>query len=501
MKIGKVYLVGAGPGDPKLITVKGLEAIKKAEVIVYDRLAHPTLLKFAPESAERIYVGKSPNKHTLTQEEINQVLVDKGLAGKIVTRLKGGDPSLFGRVGEEAQELAKNSIPFEIVPGITSAIAVPAYAGIPITHRDFTSSVAIVTGHEEPTKNESSVNWEKISTATGTIIFLMGIANIQLIKEKLIENGRAKDTPAAVIRLGTRVEQKTVVGTIADIDQKVTEAGITSPAIIIVGEVVTLRDELMWFEKKPLFGKRILVTRARSQASDLVNTIHEMGGEAVEFPVIKIVPPKDSTEYNDNVENLGVFDWTIFTSVNGVKSFFSKLKEKKIDLRSMSKAKIVAIGPKTAELLEEKGLMVDVLPEEYRAEGILEALEKEIKPGQKILLPRAEIAREILPEKLREKDLEVVEINAYETKVDAENKDEIVNMLKDGSINVITFTSSSTVKNFVNSLKNENLEELLEEVILASIGPITTKTAEDLGLKINVTAKEYTIAGLLEAIV
>ena len=500
MGAGKVFLVGAGPGDPKLMTLRGKEAIEKADVIVYDRLAHPSLLNFARPDVEKIYVGKRPDHHTLKQEEINQLLVEKALEGNVVTRLKGGDPSIFGRVGEEAEELVEHGIPFEIVPGITSAIAVPAYAGIPVTHRNFTSSLAIVTGHEDPTKNETSINWEKLSTATGTLIFLMGVSNLALIRAKLIENGRAEDTPIALIRYGTRVEQQTVVGTLQDIVEKVEAAGLTSPAIIIIGEVVQLRDQLQWFEKKPLFGKRVLVTRARSQASELSSMIQELGGEAVEFPVIKIVPPKDTTEYVQAIGQLHEFDWIIFTSVNGVQSFFEKLKELKVDIRKMAKARIAAIGPKTAEWLEEKGLIVDVLPQEFRAEGLLNSLESQLKPGQKVLLPRADIARKILPEKLKEKGLEVVEIDAYETVIDAENKAEIAEMLKEKQIHIITFTSSSTVRNFVEAFKDEPLTELLEGVSLASIGPITTDTATSLGLKITATAEEYTIPGLVRTI-
>lgn len=500
MNVGKVFLVGAGPGDPGLITLKGIEAIKKAEVLVYDRLAHPSLLNYANDSVEKIYVGKLPDQHTLQQEEINQLLVDKALEGKVVTRLKGGDPTVFGRVGEEALELRKHQIPFEIVPGITSAIAVPAYAGIPVTHRDFTSSFAIVTGHEDPTKNESNINWEKISTATGTIIFLMGVSNLELIIEKLVANGRDENTPIALIRWGTRVEQQTVTGTLKNIVKKVEEAKLTSPAIIIVGEVVTLRDELKWFEDKPLFGKRVLVTRARSQASELSAMIQDLGGEAVEFPVIKIVPSKNTEAYSKAIADLDLYDWIIFTSVNGVNSFFEKLKELKIDIRRMSKARIAAIGPKTAELLEEKGLIVEVLPQEFMAEGLLDSLEEHLLPGQKVLLPRAEIARKILPEKLKEKGLDVVEIDAYETIIDAENKEEIIELLKEKRINVITFTSSSTVQNFIEAIKGEDFKQLLDGVTLASIGPITTDTANKLGLNIQVTAKEYTIAGLVEAI-
>ncbi len=497
---GKVYLVGAGPGDPKLITLKGMEAIKKADVIIYDRLAHPSLLEYAKKTAELIYVGKSPNQHTLLQEEINQLLVEKAREKGVVTRLKGGDPTVFGRVGEEALELAKAKIPFEIVPGITSAIAVPAYAGIPVTNRGYTSSLAIVTGHEDPTKNESDINWEKISTATGTIIFLMGVSNLRLIRDKLIENGRSENTSVALIRWGTRVEQQTVTGTLQNIVTRVEEANLTSPAIIIIGEVVKLREQLQWFEQKPLFGKRVLVTRARAQASELSQMIQELGGEAVEFPVIKLVPPKNPEPYNQAVQQLESFDWIIFTSVNGVESFFSKLRELKIDIRRLHKARVAAIGPKTAQLLEDKGLLVEILPEEFKAEGLLHALDGHLREGQRVLLPRADIARRILPEQLREKGLEVVEVDAYDTVIDDENKDEIIRMLKEKQIHIITFTSSSTVKNFTKAIEHERIQDLLHDVTIASIGPITTNTAKTLGYNVTVTASDYTIPGLVEAI-
>lgn len=501
MKTGKVFLVGSGPGDPKLITIKGLEAIQNAEVLVYDRLADPSLLNYANQSAEKIYVGKLPDRHTLKQEEINQLLVEKALEGKIVTRLKGGDPSVFGRVGEEALELKQHRIPFEIIPGITSAIAVPAYAGIPITHRDYSSSVAIVAGHEDSTKNETNINWEKLSTATGTLIFLMGLANLQLITDKLISNGRDEDTPVAVTMWGTTTDQRTVVGSLKDIVQKVEEAKLTSPAIITVGQVVTLREELKWFEDKPLFGKRILVTRAKEQAFEMSNMISALGGEAVEFPVIKTIPPTKSDAFNQAVNRLETFDWIIFSSVNGVNYFFAKLKEQGIDIRQMGKAKIVAVGPKTAMALQDKYLNVEALPQEYVAEGILASLEDHIKPGQKVLLPRADIARDIILNQLREKGLEVTEIDAYETVFAAENGEEIIDLLKEKKLNVITFTSSSTVKNFLEALKGENIGQLLDGVMIASIGPITTATAIKLGLNVQITATEYTIPSLIEAIV
>lgn len=499
MSKGKVYLVGAGPGDPKLITLRGLETIKMADCIVYDRLASPRLLAYAKPDVELIYCGKLPDRHTLTQEEINQVLVEKGLEGKVVTRLKGGDPSIFGRVGEEAEELVKNDIPFEIVPGITSGIAAPAYAGIPVTHRDFNSSIAIVTGHERPEKTESSINWEKLATAVGTIIFYMGVGNLPFIREQLIKNGRSPQTPVALVRWGTTIDQETLVGTLEDIEEKRQAVGLTNPAIIVVGEVVSLRDKLQWFEKKPLFGKRILVTRARSQASDLSEQISELGGEAYEFPLVKMLPPKESQPLDDALQNLGKFDWVMFTSPNGVTFFFKRLRELKVDIRTM-KAKIAAVGPKTKEVLEEKGLTVNVLPGEFRAEGLLNSLTGQLNAGEKVLLPRADIARETLPRELQTLGLEVTEVDTYDTVIDAGNVEETVDLLKEKAIHVITFTSSSTVKNFVQAMGDHDLTQLLEGVQIACIGPITADTARQLGLTVDVVAEDYTIQGLVDSI-
>lgn len=499
MNKGKVFLVGAGPGDPKLITVRGLETIKLADCIVYDRLASPRLLAHARPDAELIYCGKLPDRHTLTQEEINQVLVDKALAGKTVTRLKGGDPSIFGRVGEEAEELAKHEIPFEIVPGITSGIAAPAYAGIPVTHRDYNSSLAIVTGHERPEKTESSINWEKLATAVETIIFYMGVGNLPYIREQLIKYGRSPQTPVALVRWGTTVDQETLVGTLENIVEKREAAGLANPAIIIVGEVVKLREKLQWFEKKPLFGKRVLVTRARSQASELSERIAELGGEAYEFPLIKMIPPRDPRPLDDAIVKLDTFDWVIFTSVNGVHFFFKRLRELGTDIRRM-KAKLAAVGPKTADALAEKGLVANVLPGEFRAEGLLDSLQDQLLPGEKVLLPRADIARETLPRMLREKGLEVTEADTYETVIDAENAAETIELFKERAISIVTFTSSSTVKNFVQALAQENLQELLAGVTIACIGPQTADTAKELGLVPSVVARDYSIQGLLDAL-
>ncbi|MBD0381668.1 uroporphyrinogen-III C-methyltransferase [Paenibacillus sedimenti] len=506
MTKGKVYLVGAGPGDPKLITVRGLEAIQKADVIVYDRLASPRLLKHRKPEAELIFVGKLPDKHMLKQEEINQLLVDLAFQGKVVTRLKGGDPSVFGRVGEEAELLADNEVTYEIIPGITSSIAVPAYAGIPVTHRDFTSSVAIVTGHEYPNKTYSSLDWEHLAKAIGTMVFLMGVANLEQISRELIRCGKPPQMPVALVRWGTWTEQATITGTLEDIAEKVKQANFQSPAVIIVGEVVKLREKLAWIEKKPLFGRRVLVTRARSQASELVDLIDELGGEAVEFPVIRLQPPsrpEAQLALDEALDKLQTFDWILLTSVNGVEFFFSRLLEKRIDVRRMGNARIAAVGPKTAEALAERGILADVLPARYQGEGILEAIQTELKPDQKVLLPTADLAREYLPSKLKELGLQVTEVDVYENVLALEEGEEVVSLLQNQGIHIITFTSSSTVTNLFEALRQLGVEDplaLLQGVEIACIGPKTAETVRQFGLPITYMAEEATVASLAESL-
>lgn len=503
---GRVYLVGAGPGDPKLISVRGMEAIQKADVIVYDRLANPRLLKHRRPEAELIFVGKLPDKHILKQEEINQLLVDLALQGKVVTRLKGGDPSVFGRVGEEAELLADNDVIFDIIPGITSSIAVPAYAGIPVTHRDFTSSFAIITGHEYPNKTYSSLDWEHLAKAIGTMVFLMGVANLEQICRELIRCGKPPEMPVALVRWGTWADQETITGTLADITEKVREANFKSPAVIIVGEVVKLREKLAWIEKKPLFGRRVLVTRARSQASELVDLIDDMGGEAVEFPVIRLQPPSrpEAIQALDlALDKLHEFDWVLLTSVNGVEYFFRRLREKGIDVRKMGKARIAAVGPKTAEALAERGIIADVLPAKYQGEGILEAIQADLKAGQKVLLPTADLARDYMPAKLKDLGLEVTEVDVYENVLTTEDGDEIIHLLQNQSIHIITFTSSSTVTNLLEALRQLGVEEplsLLQGVEIACIGPKTAETASQCGLPVTYMAEEATVASLVQSI-
>jgi uroporphyrinogen III methyltransferase/synthase len=500
MNSSVVYLVGAGPGDPGLITVKGLECIKKADVVVYDRLASPRLLVHAKPDAELIYVGKSPDRHAMKQHEINQLLVDKAKEGYIVTRLKGGDPFVFGRGGEEAETLVEQGIRFEVVPGITSAVSVPAYAGIPVTHRDATSNFAVVTGNEDPTKNDSNIAWDKIATGIGTLVFLMGMGNLPYICEKLIHYGRSAETPVALIRWGTRPEQRTLVGTLADIAEKAKQAEFKNPAVIIVGEVVKLRDKLTWFENRPLFGKRVLVTRSREQASALSQRIENLGGEPWEFPTIQVTAPEDYAPLDRAIKKLSSYQWVIFTSVNGVKYFFNRLREKNQDIRALYGLKICAIGPKTREALEAYGLMVDYVPGEYRAEQIIAGMEGKVKPGDSILLPRADIARKILPNALKEMGAQVDDVITYRTVLGAGNAQLLKAMLERKELQILTFTSSSTVRNFVELLDADHLQDLLKDVIVASIGPITSNTAKELGINVTIEAKDYTIDGLVDAV-
>jgi uroporphyrinogen III methyltransferase/synthase len=495
---GFVYLVGAGPGDPGLITLKGKEAIQKADVIVYDRLASSRLLRYARANAELIYVGKSPDHHAYTQQEINDTLVQKAKEGKCVVRLKGGDPFVFGRGGEEGERLISEGIRFEVIPGITSAIAVPAYAGIPVTHRDYNSSFAIISGHKR-----SSIDWERLANASETLIFLMGVSNLPMIVEQLMKYGRSKETPVALIRWGTRVEQETLIGKLADIEQKVREANFRSPAVIVIGEVVHLRERLSWFENKPLFGKRVLVTRARSQNSVLAEKIEAWGGEAWEFPTIRISPPSDFAPLDQALRQLSSYDWVIFTSVNGVEYFFQRLRELNMDIRQMAKARIAAVGEKTAAVLQEKGIIVDVLPNDFKAESLVKSLRTQVTPEEKVLIPRGNLARNLLPQELERMGCQVTAVDAYQTESNIENATEIIEMLQEKKIHILTFTSSSTVKNLVEGLRPycDDILSLLNQTTIACIGPITAHTAEKLGLKVDIVAESYTIDGLMESLI
>ncbi len=498
--IGKVYLIGAGPGDPGLITVKGLECVKKADTIIYDYLANERLLEHRRHDAELIYVGKQGGRHTLPQEQINSLIVKKAKEGKIVARLKGGDPFIFGRGGEEAEDLVDNGIPFEVVPGVTAATAVPTYAGIPLTHREHTASVAFVTGHEDPTKEESKVHWDRIATGIGTLVFFMGMKNLQNIVDNLVSHGREPGTPVALIQWGTRTDQKVVTGTLQDIVARVKDAKLGPPAIIVVGEVVRLRQKLNWYESKPLFGKRIVVTRSRGQASAFAEKLIDLGATTVEFPTIEVVPPSSWDELDSALNAISTYHWIIFTSANAVKFFMDRLRSLGKDLRILKDITICAVGPKTAESLESYGLRADLIPAEFKAEGVLKALGGINVQGLKFLIPRAKVAREIIPEKLRMLGAEVTVATTYENVKPTSDLDRVRKLFLDKKISAVTFTSSSTVHNFVEILGQKEYKKLLDGVAVACIGPVTAKTAEEYGMKIDVMPKEYTIPDFVDAL-
>ncbi|MBF1682457.1 MAG: uroporphyrinogen-III C-methyltransferase [Selenomonas artemidis] len=497
---GTVFLVGAGPGDPRLLTVGAMECMKRAEVVVYDHLADESILSYAPADAELIYVGKQSCKHTMRQEDINVLLADKAAEGKTVVRLKGGDPFVFGRGGEEALLLLERGIPFEILPGVTSAVSVPAYAGIPVTHRGVAVSFAVVTGHEDPTKAHSNIRWEHLATGVDTLVFLMGVANIPVITKKLIEHGRPADTPAAFIRWGTHPEQETYVTTVGEAAETVVRAGIRPPAIFIVGDVVKLRDKLRWFDRpatRPLFGKRILVTRARVQASALTEKLTALGAACIEAPVIRIAPPADGYAVLDGaIAELNAYQWLIFTSVNGVEHFFARLHAAGKDTRALGYARVAAIGAATSAALRAFGIRADLVPPEFRAEAVAEELRPLLPPRARILLPRAQEARDVLPDTLRAHGATVDVVAAYETVPEIEDA-AIAQRLASGEIDMVTFTSSSTVKNLVKMLGNITP---LQQVKIACIGPVTADTARSFALEPDIVAKEYTIDGLVRSI-
>lgn len=504
-KTGKAYLVGAGPGDPSLITLRGLEVLKKAEVVIYDYLAGVKLLDYAPRNVELIYAGKKGGvHHTHTQEEINKMLIDRVRRGKRVVRLKGGDPFIYGRGGEELEVLREAGLDFEAVPGVTSASAAATFAGIPITHRDYTSSVAYITGHENPDKDHSRIDWARISTGIGTLVFYMGIKNIASITANLIKHGRDPETPVAVVRWASMPHQRSVVGTLADIADIVTKEGIKPPALTIVGEVVNLRQKINWYEIRPLFGRKIVVTRTRDKASELVALLEEQGANCLECATISIEPPDSWNDLDEALTRLDDFQWIIFTSINAVDYFFKRLHHKGLDCRVLKGCRVAAVGKVTAERLKGYGLICDLLPEKYTGEGLAAALEKEGVDGQNILLPRARRAREVVPDRLRRAGAGVTVVPVYQNVAPEGCNDFLKNKLLEKDIDMVTFTSSSTVVNFIKMLGTDEAEELrvlMGEVKIAAIGPITAETVRDHGLEVDVQPEKYTIPDMVQAIV
>lgn len=499
MKKGIVYLIGAGPGDPGLITVRGLEFLRRAEVVIYDYLANPELLREAP-GAEHLYVGKTAGCHHTPQERINALLLEHAGKGKVVARLKGGDPFIFGRGGEEALCLARAGVPFEIVPGVTAALAAAAYAGIPLTHRDFTTSLALATGHEDPAKAASGLDWERLS-GVGTLVFYMGMTNLPLIAERLIACGRPPQTPVALVRWATTPRQRTLAATLGDVVGKVREAGFKPPAVVIVGEVVSLREELRWFDRRPLFGRRILVTRAAEQAGEFSAMLASLGAEVLECPTIRLVPPGSWSALDDAIGRLPGFDWLIFTSVNAVRFFFERLHALGLDTRALGRCRVCAVGPKTAAALAPFGLRADLVPADYKAEGVVEAFRAMEMGGRAVLFPRADKAREVIPPELARMGAEVVAPVAYRNVVPEALPAGVLEELEGRRIDCVTFTSSSTVANLAAMVGKERLRSLLEGVAIASIGPITSATCRELGLDVAVEPKEYTLAALAEEMV
>jgi uroporphyrinogen III methyltransferase / synthase len=498
-----IYLVGSGPGDPGLFTLKGVRCMQEADAVVYDRLAPEALLELAKPGADLIFVGKRPGNPSMSQEEINTLLVELARAGKTVVRLKGGDPYVFGRGGEEALELVAAGIPFEVVPGVTSGLAAAAYAGIPVTHRGVSTSVAFVTGHEDPAKDGFDVDWSEVARGADTLVLYMGVGRLAEISQELISAGRSPDTPAACVRWGTLPEQRTVIGTLRDIAEKVSGAGLKPPAITVVGEVVSLREAgLDWYERRPLFGRRVVVTRARAQAGELSRELEVLGAEVHEFPTIEIRPPEDFGPLDAAIRALDSFDWLIFTSVNGVEAFIERLSHHGLDLRAVPRgAKIAAIGPATAERVREAGLRVEIVPQEYRAEALIEAVPGASLAGRRVLIPRAKVAREVLPERLREAGAIVVVPPAYESVPSSEGKEELERRLEGGEVDCVTFTASSTVENFVRAFGEDDAGRLLSGTRVVCIGPITANTARGRGIRVDAEAGEYTIPGLVEAVV
>lgn len=498
---GTVYLVGAGPGDFGLLTLRGAELLRRADVVVYDALANPELLRLAPAGAELIFGGKHAKEHTLTQDQINELLISKARAGKQVVRLKGGDPTVFGRAGEEAEVLAAAKIPFQIVPGVSSFVAVPTYAGIPVTHRDHSSKLSIITGHEDPTKTEASIDWAQVAAEPGTKVVMMATARIGQIAEQLIAGGLEAKTPIALISSGTTCRQQTVIGTLQTIGKDAAAANLQPPSLAVIGDVVQLASKLNWSEQRPLAGQRVVVTRSREQADGFIAALSEQGADVISLPVIKLEPPTDKNALKDVLLELGTYDWLVFTSANGVNEFFRYFFAGFDDLRALGNIRIAAVGPGTAARLKELHLRVDVLPEESLGVKVAEAIGKfEDVENLKICLLRAERANADLPDALNELRAIVDDVPVYRTVPDTDDRTGAGARLLAEGADWITFTSASTVENFHQRFDLPRLAARFPRLKLASIGPETSKALAALGLKPSLEAKPHTTEGLLKAI-
>jgi uroporphyrinogen III methyltransferase / synthase len=491
---GVVYLVGAGPGDPGLLTVRAVELIADADVILHDRLIPRGALDGARDDAELVYCGKRPGEPDVSQSRIEELMVEHARAGRSVVRLKGGDPFVFGRGGEEAEALAAAGVPFEVVPGVTAGVAAPAYAGIPLTHRDDASAVAFVTGHEDPAKDDSALDWEALASFPGTLVLYMGVGRLAEIAQRLIAAGRDPGEPAAAIERGTMSAQRTVTATLAELADAVAAAGLGPPAILLLGRVAARRETIAWLERRPLHGRRVVVTRARAQASGLARTLEALGAEVVELPAIRIVPRIDSEEVRAAVDAIHTYALICLTSPNGVRLLFRAMSEAGRDARALASATVAAIGPGTAEALREHGLIADVVPERFVAEAMVEALEEIDVNGRPVLVARAAEARDVLPDALRRRGAEVDVLSLYETV--AEEPAPEAREAAAGA-DYVTFTSSSTVRNFVAAIG----DGYPARARVVSIGPVTSATARDAGLTVDVEAERHDLDGLMEALV
>ena len=492
-RAGVVYLAGAGPGDPGLMTARSLDLIASADAIFYDRLIPPGALAGAREDAELVYVGKQPGVPSVPQEEIGERLIEAARAGKSVVRLKGGDPFVFGRGGEEGEALREAGVEFEVVPGVTAGVAATAYAGIPVTHRDDASAVAFVTGHEDPEKEESALDWEALARFPGTLVFYMGVKRLAENAAALIEAGRDPDEPAAAIERGTWPGQRTVAATLETIAEAVAREEVKAPALIVVGEVARRREQLGWLERRPLHGRRVVVTRARAQASGLAHTLRELGAEVVELPAIRIEPRIDSPQVRKAVEQLGDYSLVCLTSPNGVRLLFEAMEKVGRDARALAGATVAAIGPGTARALAERGIAADVVPERFVAEALVEALAGVEVEGRRVLVARAAEARDVLPDALHDRGGEVDVVALYETVRETPDEDEIEAAQ---SADYVTFTSSSTVTNLVEALG----DRFPRGARVVSIGPVTSEAARAAGLQVDVEADRHDIDGLLAAL-
>jgi uroporphyrinogen III methyltransferase/synthase len=498
-----VYIIGAGPGDPGLITVRGLECLAAADVVLYDHLVHPRLLRYAPGHAERIDLGTASPK-PLAQEAICYLLAEKAREGRIVARLKWGDPFVFDRGGEEALFLHEQGVPFEIVPGVPAALGVPSYAGVPVTYPGAGDTLTLVRGHEDESETAPHVDWSSLAKLQGTIVCYAGRRQLRAILDALHSHGCAPDESAAVIFRGTHPTQQTWTGTLEELGQRVHDAPPREPSILVVGRVAALRDHLRWFDERPLFGKRIVVTRPREDAPELVDRLALLGAEAIEAPMIRIVPPEDYAPLDEALANLEQYDWVIFTSVNAVDHFMARLLAGPGDTRSLKGVRLCSVGPATRDRLQRYALKVDLMPSEGRPEGLVAALKADGPlEGVRVLLPRANVGREVLVEELRRTGAEVTEVTAYRVLLaDAEREGEpdIYRMLLDRNIDVVTFTSASSVRNLVTLLGNEQAPDLLRQTVVACVGPVTAEAAAHLGISTTIMPHEYTIPALVDAI-